>query len=106
MLHFHSQKKNPGKNQKCDREIQKSVVVLLIANRAISSAVHIHMHTWNHNCCRVRVIPGILLIVIHHYTSNWKAVLEIEIEIAFANINLHSDWMDPRSGKFGVDLDV
>ena len=72
--------------------------------RAISSAVHIHMHTYNHNCCRVRVIPGIL--VVHHYTSNWKAVLEIEIEIAFANIDLHPDWLDRRSGKFDLDLDV
>jgi len=45
--------------------------------------------------------------VVHHCnTSNWKAVLEIEIEIAFANIDLHPDWLDRRSGKFGVDLDV
>ena len=33
-------------------------------------------------------------------------VLEIEIEIAFAKIDLHPDCLDRRSRKFGVDLDL
>ena len=34
------------------------------------------------------------------------SVLEIESEIAFANIDLHPDCLDQRSRKIGVDLDI
>ena len=36
----------------------------------------------------------------------FRPVLEIEIEIAFAKIDLHPDCLDRRSGKFGVELDL
>ena len=33
-------------------------------------------------------------------------MLKIEIEMAFAKIDVHPDRLDRRSGKFGVDLDL
>ena len=34
------------------------------------------------------------------------SVLEIDIKIAFAKIDLHPDFLDRRSGKFGVDVEI